>query len=178
MMGDISLFFDTMKRRTGRLMKITILSVGKLKEKYWIGAIEEYSKRLSRYCSLSILEVPDEKCPDNAGAEDRRIILKKEAEKLSSKIPSDAYIVTMEIGGKEYDSESFARWMDNLPHQGHSHLVFIIGGSLGLAEEITRQSQLSLSFSRLTFPHQMIRVILLEQIYRAYRIIRNEPYHK
>ncbi len=159
-------------------MKITIISVGKLKEKYWTGAIEEYSKRLTRYCSLGIVEVADEKCPDNAGPEDRKIILKKEAERIEAKIPADAFVVTMEIGGREFDSEGFAHWLDKLPHQGYSHLALIIGGSLGLGEEITRRSQLALSFSRLTFPHQMVRVILLEQIYRAYRIIRNEPYHK
>jgi len=159
-------------------MKITVISVGKLKEKHWTGAIAEYTKRLSRYCSLNIVEVADEKCPENAGLEDQRIILKKEGEKLSAKIPSNAFVVTMEIGGREFDSEGLARWLEKLPHQGHSHLVFIIGGSLGLAEEICRRSNLSLSFSRLTFPHQMMRVILLEQIYRSYRIIRNEPYHK
>ncbi|QEN08656.1 23S rRNA (pseudouridine(1915)-N(3))-methyltransferase RlmH [Oceanispirochaeta crateris] len=159
-------------------MKITIISVGKLKEKYWRAAIEEYQKRLSRYCSLTLLEVADEKCPDNAGEEDKNIIRRKEGERIKAKIPGDAHIVTMEIQGKEHDSLGFAQWLDRLPHEGHSHLVFIIGGSLGLTEELCRRSSLSLSFSRLTFPHQMMRVILLEQIYRAYRINRNEPYHK
>ena len=159
-------------------MKITVITVGKLKEKYWKSAIEEYSKRLGRYCNLSVIEVADEKCPDNAGEEDMKIIRKKEGDKIRGKIPGNSYLVTMEIKGKEQDSVGFARWLDALPHQGHSHIVFVIGGSLGLDEELCSCSRHSLSFSKLTFPHQMMRVILLEQIYRAYRINRNEPYHK
>lgn len=159
-------------------MRVTIITVGKLKEKYWRAAIEEYSKRLTRYCSLNIVEVPDEKCPDNAGDEDMKIIRKKEGDRIRARIPESSYLVTMEINGKEQDSEGFAQWLDSLPHQGHSHIVFVIGGSLGLDEDLCRKSRLSLSFSKLTYPHQMMRVILLEQIYRAYKIIRNEPYHK
>lgn len=159
-------------------MKITIITVGKLKEKYWKAAIDEYQKRLMRYCSLTIIEVADEKCPENASEEDKNRIRRKEGEKIQTKIPVDSHLVTLEIQGKEQNSEGFARWLDSLPHQGHSHLVFVIGGSLGLSEELCRRSALSLSFSQLTYPHQMMRVILLEQIYRAYRINKNEPYHK
>jgi 23S rRNA (pseudouridine1915-N3)-methyltransferase len=159
-------------------VKITIITVGKLKEKYWKAAVDEYQKRLTRYCNLKIIEVTDEKCPDNASEEEKNRIRRKEAERIHIKIPVDSLLVTLEIQGKEQDSESFARWLDKIPHQGHSHLVFVIGGSLGLSEELCRQSSLSLSFSKLTYPHQMMRVILLEQIYRAYRINRNEPYHK
>ncbi len=159
-------------------MKITIIAVGKLKEKYWKAAIEEYSKRLSRYCTLNIVEVADEKCPENASEEDMKIVRKKEAERIIAKLSADAFLVTMEIGGKAFDSEGLASWMDRLPHQGHSHLAFVIGGSVGLDSELCSRSRQAISFSRLTFPHQMMRVILLEQIYRAYRIIRNEPYHK
>ncbi len=159
-------------------MKITVIAVGKLKEKYWKSAIEEYSKRLGRYCSLNIVEVADEKCPENASEEDMNIVRRKEAERISAKISPDAFPVTMEIGGKAFDSEGFASWMDRLPHQGVSHIAFIIGGSVGLDRELCTRSRQAVSFSKLTFPHQMMRVILLEQIYRAFRINRNEPYHK
>ena len=161
-----------------KAVKISIISVGKLKEKYWRGAVEEYGKRLSRYGNLNLIEVADEKCPENAGDEDRKIIRRKEGERITAKIPEGAFLVTLEIGGKEMDSESFAGWLDKLPHRGHSHVVFVIGGSLGLDPGICRKSGLSLSFGRMTFPHQLMKVILLEQIYRAFRINRNEPYHK
>ena len=159
-------------------MKITVISVGKLKEKYWRSAVEEYGKRLSRYGSLNLVEVADEKCPENAGEEDRRIIRKKEGDRIRAKLPEGAFVVTLEIGGKEMDSESFAAWIDRLPHQGHSHVVFIIGGSLGLDPELCAGSGLALSFGPMTFPHQLMKVLLLEQVYRAFRINRNEPYHK
>ena len=159
-------------------MKITVISVGKLKEKYWKGAIEEYSKRLSRYCTIKLLETMDEKCPENISPADRDIVRQKEGERISRLIPRGALLVTLEIGGKSYSSEQLASWLDRLPHQGKDHICFVIGGSLGLDRAICKRSDLALSFSLLTFPHQMMRVILLEQIYRAYRINRNEPYHK
>lgn len=159
-------------------MKITVISVGKLKEKYWRGAVEEYAKRLSRYGTLNLVEVADEKCPENASEEDRNIVRRKEGERIAARIPEGAFLVTLEIGGKEMGSEGFAAFLDGLPHKGHSHAVFVIGGSLGLEPGLCRKSGLSLSFGPMTFPHQMMKAMLLEQIYRAFRINRNEPYHK
>ena len=159
-------------------MKITLITVGKLKEKYWKSAIEEYSKRLSRYCRLDIREVADEKCPENASQADQEKVKDKEGERILNLIPRNALVVTLEIEGKSLSSDKLARWIDQVPHMGRDHICFIIGGSLGISPEVCRKSDMALSFSSMTFPHQMIRVILLEQIYRSFRIIRNEPYHK
>ena len=159
-------------------MKITIISVGKIKEKYYRDALAEYAKRLSRYCKLEIVEVEDEKTPDGASAAQEEQIKEKEAERILKHIKDDAYVITLEIAGKMYDSVEFARNLANLGIQGKSHIQFIIGGSLGLHEKICRQADMALSFSRMTFPHQLMRVILLEQIYRGFRIINGEPYHK
>ncbi|MCR5586589.1 MAG: 23S rRNA (pseudouridine(1915)-N(3))-methyltransferase RlmH [Lachnospiraceae bacterium] len=159
-------------------MKVTIICVGKIKEKYWIDAIKEYSKRLNRYCKLNIVEVADEATPDNASAEEENQIKQKEGARIISKIPSDAYNFTLEINGKSYSSVAFSKEIEKITVRGVNHLCFIIGGSLGLHESVIEKSNSHLSFSEMTFPHQMMRVILLEQIYRAFRISRNEPYHK
>ncbi len=159
-------------------MKITILTVGKIKESYLKDAIAEYSKRLSKYCKLEIIEVADEKTPENASPSEEEAIREKEAARLKKYLKDDAYIITLEIEGTQLTSEELARKIDTLGIQGHSHLIFVIGGSLGLAESITSRSDYALSFSKLTFPHQLMRVILLEQIYRSYKIISGEPYHK
>ena len=159
-------------------MKITILTVGKIKEKYLRDAIAEYSKRLSRYAKLEIIEVADEKTPDNASETVETNIKNKEAERLLKYIRDDAYLITLEIKGKQLTSEELAQKIDTLGVQGTSHIIFVIGGSLGLGEEVLKRSNYALSFSKMTFPHQLMRVILLEQIYRAYRIIKKEPYHK
>ena len=159
-------------------MKISILCVGSIKEKFYRDAILEYSKRLSRYCKLEIIEVPDEKTPDNASAKDEEIILKKEALKLEKKLPENAYIIGLAIEGKKYDSVGFSENIDRLLVSGEGHLVFIIGGSLGIDKELKKKCNALMSFSDMTFPHQLMRVILLEQIYRAFRISNNEPYHK
>lgn len=159
-------------------MKITVLCVGRLKESYWKAAIEEYSKRLSRYCRLELIEVADEKTPDGAGAAIEEEIRKKEAERLLKQLKEDAYVITLEILGRQYDSVSFAKKIERLGIQGKSHIVFVIGGSLGLHPGICQRADEKLSFSEMTFPHQLMRVILLEQIYRGYRIINHEPYHK
>lgn len=158
------------------MTKITLLTVGKLKEDFYRRAAAEYQKRLSRYCRLEIIEVADEKTPD--GAAEEEAVRRKEGERLKKYIRDGAYVVTLEIEGKMLDSEEFARRLDRLAVQGKSHLIFIIGGSLGLSDEICRKSDFALSFSRMTFPHQLMRVILLEQIYRGYRILSGEPYHK
>lgn len=159
-------------------MKITLITVGKIKEKYLKDAIAEYSKRLSRYCKLEIIEVADEKTPDNASETLEDAIRSKEAERILKYVKEDAYIVTLEINGKQLSSEELAEKIDKLGVQGVSHITFIIGGSIGLGKEVLDKSHYALSFSKMTFPHQLMRVILLEQIYRSYRIINGEPYHK
>lgn len=159
-------------------MKITLITVGKIKEKYLKDAISEYSKRLSKYCKLEIIEVADEKTPDNASDTVENTIRSKEAERILRYVKDDAYIVTLEIQGKQLTSEELADKIEKLGVQGMSHIVFIIGGSIGLGEEVLKKSNYALSFSKMTFPHQLMRVILLEQVYRSYRIINGEPYHK
>lgn len=159
-------------------MKITLITVGKIKEKYLKDAIAEYSKRLSKYCKLEIVEVADEKTPDNASDVVEDMVRAKEAERILKYVKEDAYIVTLEIGGKMLSSEELADKIEHLGVQGTSHIIFIIGGSIGLGKEVLAKSNYALSFSRMTFPHQLMRVILLEQIYRSYRIISGEPYHK
>lgn len=159
-------------------MKITIITVGKIKEKYLKDAIAEYSKRLSKYCKLEIVEVADEKTPDNASETMEDAIRSKEAERILKYVKEDAYIITLEIQGKQLASEEMAEKIERLGVMGTSHIIFIIGGSIGLGEEVIKKSNYALSFSKMTFPHQLMRVILLEQIYRSYRIINREPYHK
>ena len=159
-------------------MKITLITVGKIKEKYLKDAIAEYSKRLSRYCKLEIVEVADEKTPDNASATVEDAIRDKEGERILKYIKEDAYVITLEIAGKMLTSEEMAEKIEKRGVQGPSQIIFIIGGSIGLGREILKRSDYALSFSKMTFPHQLMRVILLEQIYRSYRIINHEPYHK
>ena len=159
-------------------MKIILITVGKIKEKYLKDAIAEYSKRLSRYCKLEIVEVADEKTPDNASDTVEDAIRDKEGERILKYIKEDAYVITLEIAGKMLTSEEMAEKIEKLGVQGTSHIIFIIGGSIGLGREILKRSDYALSFSKMTFPHQLMRVILLEQIYRSYRIINHEPYHK
>lgn len=159
-------------------MKITIISVGKLKEKYLKAGIEEYAKRLSRYCTLELIEVADEKCPESLSEAEKDMIRNREGMKISAKIRDNSYLITMEIEGKEFTSEKLASKIEEITTGGHSHITLLIGGSLGLSDSLKKKSNLSLSFSKLTFPHQLMRLILLEQIYRSFRIIRNEPYHK
>lgn len=159
-------------------MKITILAVGKIKEKFYVSAIEEYTKRLSRYCKLNIIQVADEKTIENSTDREIDMVKSKEAQRILKNIPEDAYVVTLEINGKMLDSEEMAEKLEKLGVSGQSHIIFVIGGSLGLHETVSKRADFKLSFSKMTFPHQLMRVILLEQIYRSYRIINNEPYHK
>ncbi len=159
-------------------MKITVITVGKIKEKYLKDAIAEYSKRLSKYCKLEIVEVADEKTPDNASETVENQIRAKEGERILKYVKDDAYVITLEIKGRQVTSEELADKIDTLGIQGTSHITFIIGGSIGLGEEVLARSDYALSFSKMTFPHQLMRVILMEQIYRSYRIIHGEPYHK
>ena len=159
-------------------MKITLITVGKIKEKYLRDAIAEYSKRLSKYCKLEIVEVADEKTPDHASETVENAIREKEGERILRYVKDDAYVITLEIGGRMLGSEELAEKIERLGIQGKSHIIFIIGGSLGLGPKVMKKSDYALSFSKMTFPHQLMRVILLEQIYRSYRIISGEPYHK
>ena len=159
-------------------MKITVITVGKIKEKYLKDAIAEYSKRLSKYCKLEMIEVADEKTPENASEVMEDAIRAKEAERILKYLKEDAYVITLEIHGKQLSSEELADKMEKLGVQGTSHIMFVIGGSIGLGKEVLARSDYPLSVSKMTFPHQLMRVILLEQIYRSYRIINNEPYHK
>lgn len=159
-------------------MKITIVSVGKVKEKFYRDAIAEYEKRLSRYCKFQIVEVADEKTPGKASALEEEQIKEKEADRILSHIKEDAMVITLEIAGKKLDSVSFAELLKQKSVYGVSHIQFVIGGSLGLHKKVSQRSDYKLSFSDMTFPHQLIRVILSEQIYRAFRIISGEPYHK
>lgn len=159
-------------------MKITILTVGKIKEKYLRDAIAEYTKRLSKYCKLDIIEVADEKTVENASAVVEDSIREKEGERLLKQIRPDAFVVTLEINGRQLTSEELADKIESLGVSGISHIVFIIGGSIGLSRSVLNRADFALSFSKMTFPHQLMRVILLEQIYRSYRIIKKEPYHK
>ena len=161
-----------------QMMKITILAVGRLQERYWQEACAEYGKRLARYCALQVIEVRDEKAPENASDADRAGILKTEGERLLAKLDPSAPLWTLEIRGKRMDSEGFARALEQSAVQGISHLQFAIGGSLGLDRAVSERAAVKLSFSDMTFPHQLMRVILSEQIYRAFRIMRGEPYHK
>ena len=156
-------------------MKITLITVGKIKEKYLKDAIAEYSKRLSKYCKLDIIEVSDEKTPDQASETVEEGIRSKEGEKILRYIKDDMYVITLEIAGKMLTSEELA---ERIEKQGKSSIAFVIGGSIGLGKEVLKRSDYALSFSKMTFPHQLMRVILLEQVYRSYRIINGEPYHK
>lgn len=159
-------------------MRITIVCVGKIKEKFYRDAIAEYEKRLSKYCKFEIIEVADEKTPDKASALEEEQIKEKEASRILAKIKDDAYVCTLEIAGKRFGSEGFANWIEQAAISGKSSIVFVIGGSLGLHQSVLVRSNQSLSFSDMTFPHQLMRVILSEQVYRAFRIIHKEPYHK
>ena len=159
-------------------MNITIICVGKIKEKYLTDAIKEYSKWLSKYCKLNIIEVADEKTDENASDNLNEIVKDKEGERILKNIKDNSYIITLEIGGKMLSSEELAGKIDEITMFENSNITFIIGGSLGLSKNISNISNYKLSFSKMTFPHQLMRVILLEQIYRSFRILKNEPYHK
>ena len=159
-------------------MRITIVCVGKVKEQFYREAVEEYKKRLSRYCKLEIIEVADEKTPEGVSALAEEQIREKEARRISEKLREDAFVCALEIGGKKLSSEGVAEWMEKLAVNGTSHITFVIGGSLGLHASVSSRADMALSFSDMTFPHQLMRVILTEQIYRAFCIINGTPYHK
>jgi len=159
-------------------MNITVICVGKLKEKYWTDAISEYSKRLSKYCTLKIEELKESRLAENASPAQEEEVKQEEGRSILSKIKNDMYVITLEIEGKSLSSPQLAKKLDDLALDGKSNVAFVIGGSLGLSEEVSKRADFKLSFSAMTFPHQMIRVFLLEQIYRSFKINKNEKYHK
>ena len=159
-------------------MNISIIAVGKLKEKYLKMAVDEYSKRLSRYAKLEIIELQDEKTPDNASEKEEVQIKEKEGSAILSKIKDNSYVIAMDLNGKQLTSVEFSQFISNCAVMGNSNIVFVIGGSLGPSEEVIKRADYKLCFSKMTFPHQLFRVMLLEQVYRGFRIMNNEPYHK
>ncbi|RAZ66955.1 23S rRNA (pseudouridine(1915)-N(3))-methyltransferase RlmH [Planococcus maitriensis] len=159
-------------------MNISIVTVGKLKEKYLKAGIAEYAKRLGAYAKITEIEVADEKAPEQLSEADMAIVKKKEGERILAKIPQDAYVIALAIDGKMKTSEQLAKDMESLMTYGRSKVVFVIGGSLGLHGEVLKRADEKLSFSKMTFPHQLMKLILLEQVYRAFRIMKGEPYHK
>ncbi|MDF2535572.1 MAG: rRNA ((1915)-N(3))-methyltransferase RlmH [Bacillales bacterium] len=159
-------------------MQITIISVGKLKEKYLVDGISEYMKRLSSYARMEIVEITDEKAPENLSFAEEQQVKKKEGERILAKISSDTYVIALAIEGKQRTSEDLATMMNSLGTYGKSRITFVIGGSLGLSEDVMKRANDKLSFSKMTFPHQLMKLILVEQIYRSFRIIKGEPYHK
>ena len=159
-------------------MRINIVCVGKIKEKYLKLGIYEFKKRLSKYCKLEIIELEDEKAPENLSDKEMLIIKEKEGKKILSKIKDNSYVIALAIDGKNLSSEELAETINKLGVRGISNITFVIGGSLGLSDEVLSRADYKLSFSKMTFPHQLMRLILLEQVYRAYRINNGEPYHK
>ncbi|MGF9944007.1 23S rRNA (pseudouridine(1915)-N(3))-methyltransferase RlmH [Priestia megaterium] len=159
-------------------MNISIITIGKLKEKYLKQGIQEYLKRLSSYAKVEIIELADEKAPENLSESEMEQVKQKEGERILAKISDDTHVIVLAINGKQKSSEELAKEIDSLATYGKSKIAFVIGGSLGLSSEVMKRSNAALSFSKMTFPHQLMRLVLVEQIYRAFRIIRNEPYHK
>ena len=159
-------------------MNITIVTVGKLKEKYLKMGIDEFTKRLGSYAKINLVEVPDEKAPETLSDADMEIVKKKEADRILAKISADTYVIALAIEGKMKTSEELAAGIESLMTYGRSKVVFVIGGSLGLHDSVVKRADELLSFSKMTFPHQMMKLILLEQVYRAFRIMKGEPYHK
>ena len=159
-------------------MRINIVCVGKIKEKYLKLGIDEFKKRLSKYCKLEIIELEDEKAPENLSDKEMLMIKEKEGKKILSKIKDNSYVIALAIDGKNLSSEELAETINKLCVRGISNITFVIGGSLGLSDEVLSRADYKLSFSKMTFPHQLMRLILLEQVYRAYRINNGEPYHK
>ena len=159
-------------------MNITVIAVGKMKEKHMVKVLEEYEKRLGRYCRLNLFEVPDKKAPENLSEQEKEQVKKAEGDGILKNIKDGTYVIALDVRGKMLSSEEFADKINSLGIKGISNIAFIIGGSLGLSDEVKRRADYVLSFSPMTFPHQLMRIILLEQIYRAFKIINNEPYHK
>lgn len=159
-------------------MNITIVSVGKLKEKYLKMGIDEYVKRLGGYAKMDLVEVPDEKAPEQLSEAEMDIVKKKEGERILTKINPDAYVIALAINGKMKTSEQMAADMESLMTYGKSKIAFVIGGSLGLHDDVLKRADEQQSFGKMTLPHQLMKLVLVEQIYRSFRIMKGEPYHK
>lgn len=159
-------------------MNITVITVGKLKEKYWVQGVAEYSKRLNSYCKLNIVELKETRLPDNPSPAQEDAVKESEGLEILKSIKDGMFVITLEVGGKMLSSEELADKLDSLAISGKSNIAFVIGGSLGLGSNIRKRSDFALSFSKMTFPHQMMRLVLLEQIYRSFKILKNEAYHK
>lgn len=159
-------------------MNITIVAVGKIKEKYFSDAIDEYLKRLGRFAKVSVVQIPDRKIPENASLAQEKEVLKKEGADILSKLSDGKYVIALCIEGKKMDSVDFSKKISSLALEGKSDIAFVIGGSLGLCDEVKKRADMRMSFSDMTFPHQLMRVVLAEQIYRAFKIANNEAYHK
>lgn len=177
--GDNSVIsvYNLVEKRWNK-MNIKIISVGKLKEKYLVQGISEYTKRLSKYCKVTLIEVADEKAPEKLSEAEMIQVKEKEGERILAKIKEQEYVFALAINGKNPSSEEFADALDNLQTRGKSQFVFVIGGSLGLSTQVLQRSNTQISFGKMTYPHQLMRLILVEQIYRAFRINTGEPYHK
>lgn len=159
-------------------MKINIIAVGKIRERYLVEGIDEYSKRLKSYLKLKIIEVPDCKAPEKLSEKEKELVREQEGSRIFEQLRDGHYVIALSISGEMISSEQFAKRLDQLMTQGISEITFIIGGSLGLSETVYKRADYLMSFSSLTYPHQLIRLILVEQIYRANKINRGEPYHK
>ena len=159
-------------------MKIKLVTVGKLKEKYLIQGINEYLKRLNSYAKMEIIEVPDEKAPEKLSDAEMLQVKEKEGQRILGKINDNEYVFVLAINGKQLSSEEFSKEIEQLGISGKSNLTFVIGGSLGLSDSVLRRCNQQISFGRLTYPHQLMRLVLVEQIYRGFRIMKGEPYHK
>lgn len=159
-------------------MNISIITVGKLKEKYLTNGINEYIKRLGPYAKVEVIEVPDEKAPEQLSEAQMIQVKEKEGERLLAKVSQDTFVIALAIDGEMWSSERLAKEIDKLATYGRSKVAFVIGGSLGLSAAVLQRADCKLSFSKMTFPHQLMRLILVEQVYRAFRINRGEPYHK
>ena len=159
-------------------MKITVITVGKIKEKFFVNAIKEYVKRLGSYCNLEEIEVSDEKAPETLSEKEEDQVKAKEGERILKNVKDSSYVIALAIEGKNMASEEFSNMIKELGIRGKSHITFIIGGSLGLSKDVLNRADFKLSFSKMTFPHQLMKVVLMEQIYRGFRIMRGEPYHK
>ncbi|CAM3648024.1 23S rRNA (pseudouridine(1915)-N(3))-methyltransferase RlmH [Marinicrinis lubricantis] len=160
------------------MVQITIIGVGKLKEIYWTQGIAEYTKRLGPYAKVQLVEVPDEKAPEQLSAAEEQQVKQKEGERILSHVKPDSHVIAMAIDGQALSSEQLAQHLDQLATYGKSQVVFIIGGSIGLSDDVLKRADVKLSFGKITYPHQLIRLVLVEQIYRAFKINRGEPYHR
>lgn len=160
------------------MLGVTVIAVGKIKEKFFADAIDEYAKRLSAYCRFEVVEVKDEKTPDNPTENEKNVILDREAERILQKIPKGAKVISLCVEGNQMTSEKFADLLSRSSVEGTSKLVFVIGGSMGLSDKVKNMSDLRLGFSEMTFPHMLMRVILAEQIYRGFTIVSGKTYHK